>query len=194
MFEKQWKIKTNVSKFAIITIGFYKAPNIIVENTVIPYAEKVKLLGLTITRNNFYVKQVKLITEQATRELKKLWRFRNLKKKLKIRLFKALILPILTYPITPLNIYSVTQIKKLQTSQNKAIRWIANEYWPINCPITQRQREFKIEPIGERVKRLAEGVWSKIFDENDEFFQNTISINMGNPHKWFPSSYLRTFD
>ena len=24
-FEKQWKIKTNTSKFAIITVGFYKA-------------------------------------------------------------------------------------------------------------------------------------------------------------------------
>ena len=27
-FEKQWKIKTNMTKFAIITVGFYKAPNI----------------------------------------------------------------------------------------------------------------------------------------------------------------------
>ena len=141
-FEKQWKIKTNTSKFAIITVGFYKAPNIVIDNTLIPYSLEAKLLGHTITRNNFYVKQIKKNTIKANAELKKLKRFRNLKIKLKIRLYKALILPLLTYPITPLNISSDTQIKKLQTVQNKAIRWIANEHWPIRCPVEIRQTEY----------------------------------------------------
>ena len=193
-FEKQWKIKTNTSKFNIITIGFYKAPNIVIQNTVIPYSLQTKLLGLTFRRNNFYVKQVDNISKRANAELKKLKRFRNLKRKLKIRLHKSLILPLLTYPIVPLNICSNTQINKLQIVQNKAIRWIANEHWPTNCPIEQRQQEFKIETIKDRIKRLAEGVWFKIHEDNSNFHRNSLGINMRNTHSWFPSSYLKTFE
>ena len=43
-FEKQWKIKTNTSKFNIITIGFYKATNIVIQNTVIPYSLQTKFV------------------------------------------------------------------------------------------------------------------------------------------------------
>ena len=193
-FEKQWKIKTNTSKFNIITIGFYKAPNIVIGNTVIPYSQETKLLGLTFRRNNFYVKQIENITNRANAELKKLRRFRNLKRKLKIRLHKTLILPLLTYPIIPLNISSNTQIKKLQVIQNKAVRWIANEHWPTICPIEQRQQEFKIEPINERIRRLAEGAWYKIHEENSSFHRINLNIQMLNPHNWFPSSYLKTFE
>ena len=193
-FEKQWKIKTNTSKFNIITIGFYKAPNIVIGNTVIPYSQETKLLGLTLRRNNFYVKQIENITNRANAELTKLRRFRNLKRKLKIRLHKTLILPLLTYPIIPLNISSNTQINKLQIIQNKAVRWIANEHWPTICPIEQRQQEFKIEPINERIRRLAEGTWYKIHEDNSNFHRISLNTQMLNPHNWFPSSYLKTFE
>ena len=57
-FEKQWKIKTNIDKFKIITIGFYKAPMINIDNLDNPYSTEIELLGLKFSRNNFYVKQV----------------------------------------------------------------------------------------------------------------------------------------
>ena len=193
-FEKQWKIKTNTTKFAIITVGFYKAPNIVIENNIIPYSTKAKLLGLNFNRNNFYVNQVKHNTDRARVEQIKLERFRGLRRKLKIRLFKTLVLPILTYPVIPLNICSKTQMENLQRIQNRAIRWIANERWPIRCPIAERQREFKIEPIGERIKRLALKTWDKIHDENSVFHRININIQMLNPHSWYPSSYLRAHE
>ncbi|CAL4148820.1 unnamed protein product [Meganyctiphanes norvegica] len=126
-YKNKWKIKTNLSKFTIINIGTYKAPIIVVQNTSIPYVNQTKLLGTHITRNNFYVKQIEYNINRVRAELKKLNRFRLLKTKLKVRLYKALILLLLTYPVVPINICSETQIKKLQVIQNNAIRWITNE-------------------------------------------------------------------
>ena len=128
-FEKQWKIKTNIDKFKIITIGFYKAPMINIDNLDIPYSTEIELLGLKFSRNNFYVKQVETSVQRANAEFKKIQRFRLLKTKLKTRLYKTLVLPHLTYPAVPLNICSNTQYKKLQVVQNKAIRWITNTYY-----------------------------------------------------------------
>ena len=108
-FEKQWKIKTNIDKFKIITIGFYKAPMINIDNLDIPYSTEIELLGLKFSRNNFYVKQVETSVQRANAELKKLQRFRLLKTKLKTRLYKTLVLPHLTYPAVSLNICTNTQ-------------------------------------------------------------------------------------
>ena len=186
--------KTNMHKIKILTIGFYKAPNININNTDIPYSQEVKLLGLTIKRNNFFVKQVENNVNKAKAELKKIKRFRNLNKKLKVRLYKSLVLPILTYPVVSLNICSRTQIQKLQVVQNHAIRWISNEYWPNICPLNTRHQELKIEYIEDRIKRLAEGVWNKVEEENDTFHIQNKNIIMQLPHTWFPSSYLQTFE
>ena len=85
-------------------------------------------------------------------------------------------------------------MENLQRIQNRAIRWIANERWPIRCPIAERQREFKIEPIGERIKRLALKTWDKIHEENSVFHRININIQMHDPHSWYPSSYLRAHE
>ena len=139
--------------------------------------------------NNFYVKQITQNTNRAREELRKLLRFRFLSAKLKVRLYKALILPLLTYPAVPLNISSATQIKRLQVIQNKAIRWITGEYWPIICPLALRHEELKIEKMDERLNRLAENVWIRTIVEDGGFFQETSNIQTYQNHSWFPSSY-----
>ena len=191
-YEREWKIKTNIQKFVIITIGFYKAPKIEIDNREIEYATEARLLGLHFRRNNFFTKQVTLNTHKARAELRKLYRFRLLKKKLKVRLYKTLILPLLTYPVIPLNACSKTQIMKLQRIQNDAIRWICNERWPIRCPIETRHQELKIEKMRDRIQRLAEGVWYKLDEEGDTFHTETLQIQTPHPHNWFPSSYDAT--
>ncbi|CAL4068928.1 unnamed protein product, partial [Meganyctiphanes norvegica] len=70
-FERRWKIKTNVNKFTIINIGFFIAPTIVINNTPIPYVTHTKLLGLQLTRNNFYVKQIQQNTNQSKSRIKK---------------------------------------------------------------------------------------------------------------------------
>ena len=102
------------------------------------YKHTGKILGLNITYNNFFRRHIDIITGRARAEIKKLKRFRGLKKALKLRLYKTLILPILLYPIIPINACSKSQINKLQLIQNAAIRWIYNENPPTRCPLKHR--------------------------------------------------------
>ena len=193
-YERKWKIKTNINKFQIIAIGFRKTPTIHSNGTNIQYSETGKLLGMQFTTYNFFTKQMNYNINNAKATLRRLKRFRTLKKSLKLRLYKTLVLPLLLYPIIPINVSSKTQQKRLQTVQNEAVRWICNEKWPIKCPIDRRHGEMKLEYMRDRIRRMAEGIWSKLEEENDEFFQETIEINMREPHGSYPSSYKKTFE
>ena len=46
MYERQWKIKTNINKFKIIMIANIPKQNIHVDNITIEYSKKVNLLVL----------------------------------------------------------------------------------------------------------------------------------------------------
>ena len=117
-----------------------------------------------------------------------------MKQKPKVRLYRTKLLALLTYASVPLNICSPSQIKRLQVVQNDAIRWITNSYYPNTCNIEEQQRILKIEPIKERINRLAQKVWFKIEEENSEFFKTTSDIPIVNGHAWFRSSYAQTFE
>ena len=134
------------------------------------------------------------IVEKATGIQMKLKRFKLLKKSLKLRLHKTLVLPLILYPIVPLNACSKSQIERIQVLQNNSIRWIYREGWPRQRRLTLRHDQLKLEYISERIKRMAHNVWSKLEEENSEFFQQTIQIQMTMPHQSYPSSYARTFE
>ena len=193
-FENEWKIKTNISKFNIIMIANKPKQNIVIENVTFDYVNKAKILGLNFKSNNFFKSQVDENIKKAKLELKKLYRLRYLKKNIKVRLYKTKVLTLLTYAAVPLNICSPSQIKRLQVVQNKAIRWITNSYYPIRCDIDNQQEILKIEPIKDRLNRLAQNVWFKIETENAEFFKTTLDIPIIHGHAWFKSSYAQTFE
>ena len=192
-YERLWKLSTNLNKFQIIHLSCQWFPQITIDNNILSHSRVATLLGMKFSYNNFWTKQVKENRNNAQRELDKLWRFRYLQRKLKIRLYKTLILPLLLYPVVPLNTLSKTQLKRLRTVQHRAIEWIFNEKWPIRCPYAQRHVDAKIEQLSDRLKRLAEGVWSKIYDEDSNFFRQTLLLPTDLPHARFPSSYERTF-
>lgn len=193
-FEYKWKIKTNAGKFQMIMIANKPKQNITVENTTFNYEKKANVLGLHFKTNNFFKSQVDDNIRKANFELSKLYRFIYVKQKIKIRLYKTKVLPLLTYASVPLNICSTSQIKRLQVIQNKAIRWITRLYYPNRCNIDHQQQTLKIEPIKERINRLSQRIWFKIETENSEFFNTTLNIPIINGHSWFKSSYAQTFE
>ena len=85
-----------------------------------------------------------------------------------------------------------SRINKLQKVQDRAVRWIYNE--PRGCPLDLRHAQLKLESLEERIKRMAENIWSKIEDEDGDFFRDTIAIDMIDPHNRYPSSYEATFN
>ena len=191
-YEQKWKISTNLKKIELLAIGNRIMPSIDINGEITHYKQKIKLLGMWIKYNNFFAEQVKCNAGRANEELQKIRRFRYLKKKLKVRLYKTLVLPHLTNPAAPLNMISNAQMKILQTVQNKAIRWICQNYR--GCNIEEQEQRLKIEPIKDRIKRLAEGIWNKLEEIDTEMLQNTLEIDYNNHHSWFRSSYASTFD
>ena len=168
--------------------------NVTLEDHTIEYVRKAKIVGLNFKSRNFFKVQTDENIRRAKLELKKLYRLRYLKKKLKCRLYKSKVLPHLTFASVPLNICSKTQMNRLQVVQNKAIRWITNTYYPNICNIDEQQGLLKIEPITDRINRLAQKVWYKIETEDSPFFSVTKNIPIVFGHAWFKSSYAATFD
>lgn len=62
------------------------------------------------------------------------------KEKIKVHLLQAILLPILQYPLYPLITLSKTRLKTLQTTQNKAIRFVTNHKHP-HAKITKKIHE-----------------------------------------------------
>ena len=168
--------------------------NIVIESATLEYVNKAKILGLNFKSNNFFKAQVDENIKRAKLELNKLYKLRYLKQKIKVRLYKTKVLPLLTYAAVPLNICSPSQIKRLQIIQNKAIRWITNSYYPNICNIDIQQEILKIEPIQIQINILAQNVWFKIETENAEFIKETLNITIIHGHAWFKSSYAQTFE
>lgn len=193
-YERKWKVSTSIEKFKIIPIGYRKLNPIIIDGSVIRLQESGKILGLQFTTYNFFKVHIDSIVARANTAQKMLYRFRLLKRKLKLRLYKCLILPLILYPIVPLNVCSKTQQHRLQVIQNNGVRWICNDRWPVQRPLEERHHELRLEYIIDRIKRMAETIWSKLEDENDEFFQETKLIQMRDPHSHYPSSYDQTFE
>ena len=194
IYEKMWKVKSNLSKFKIIMIANKPKQNIQIEDQTIVYSKKAKIVGLNFKSRNFFIEQVNENIRNANSELKRLYRLRYLNKKLKCRLYKSKVLPYLTYASVPLNICSKSQMKRLQVIQNKGIRWITNRYYPNICNIDEQQALLKIEPISQRINKLAQNIWYKIETENSPFFLVTKNIPVVYGHAWFKSSYAATFD
>ena len=168
--------------------------NVNIDNVNIEYSSKAKILGLNFKSRNFFKDQVDENIRKAKAELSKLYRLRYISKKLKTRLYKSKALPHLTFASVPLNICSQSQIKRLQVVQNKAIRWITNTYYPNICNIDEQQGLLKIEPINDRINRLAQNIWYKVETENSPFFEITKNIPIIFGHAWFKSSYAATFN
>ena len=193
-YERKWKVSTNIEKFKIIPIGYRKLNPIIIDGSIIRLQETGRILGLDFTTYNFYKVHIDNIVNKANVAQKMLYRFKLLKRKLKLRLYKCLILPLILYPIVPLNVLSKTQLQRLQVIQNNGVRWICNDRWPVQRPLTERHQELRLEYISDRIKRMAETIWSRLEDENNIFFQETKRIQMRAPHNNYPSSYNRTFE
>ena len=88
-YEKKWKIKTNRTKFKLISITKRKPNDVEVEGERIPFARTSTVLGLTLRGSglNTHITQ-RLIMAKAQRA--KLRRFRKLSTKSKMRFFKTL--------------------------------------------------------------------------------------------------------
>ena len=108
----------------------------------------------------------------------------------KIRLYKALIRPILEYPAIPMCLASPSDYKVMQQFQNKCIRkLIKGDPDYAHKTIEELHQELKIEAINVRLHRLANKTWDRLCNiDNPTYEQTTAEDNdpTKRDHNWWP--------
>ena len=123
-YEKKWKIQTSINKFSLISISKKSPEPFIVNNRQIPFKDEVKMLVLTLKRTgatSHTTHRIKLANVQS----KRIKRFIKLDPKVKLHLYKALIRPLMEYPIIANGIQAKAHLKKCKESKNKNLKLIA---------------------------------------------------------------------
>lgn len=188
-YERKWKIKTNSNKFQVLHISKRNPLPLIINQTALQYVRETKMLGFKLKSNGLsaHVKQQRL---KASIALRKLRRFKNLSPKLKLHLYKALVLPLIDYPPIPSNTIKPTNWQLLQAIQNKALRWINSDVPPYNTTVEQLHDIYNLDPVNIRNFRLASNAWEKMrqeFPEETTLYEETT---FERSHSWWPLAYI----
>lgn len=167
-YEKKWKIKTNKSKFQLLSISATKPHDVNVDQQRITFNNKISVLGLEMGTRGV-ASHAKRRLNLARTQYGKLKRFKNMKTKILIHFYKTLIRPIMEYPVIPLCISSKTNIKKFQQFQNKVIRNATRRNEEDNgLTIQELHQKYKIEAINTRLHRLTKKIWDKLVLTNED--------------------------
>ena len=166
-YERDRKIVNHIDKMNIVAASRRIPPGpLVVEGEELECSQNANFLGLRMTQYGFR-RQVVHNKGKANRQLQKLKRFTMLPTSIKIRLYKSLVMPMLTYPAVPLNVASRSSHLELQRVQNKALRWIHSDGTPRdpdehpNQGITTAQLHalYRMEPLNQRISQTGqEGV------------------------------------
>ena len=139
LWELKWRILSHPEKATVTyfnvkrrdrprQLSLYK--NINVANPVpIPVRDRNKVLGLTIDNKLNFKNHITQKVAIAAAALSSLERFRDSSVKTKLHLYKAFILPLLTYCPLALSLSAPTNILRLQRIQNRAIRFALGTKW-----------------------------------------------------------------
>ena len=164
-------------------------PPLNINNEITDFKIHGKSLGLHITKNG-YIRHVKERKNQGEAALKKLYRFRHLPIQIKVHLVKVMVISTLDYPPIPTHTLSKTQLRLLQRTQNKALRWATEQRYPYTLTTREIHEATKTEPLNIRLHKQAIKIWDTLYQYNNETYesltQNTNNIRRYNRN--FPSS------
>ena len=182
-FKKQWKIRTNKNKFKILSISKTKPAEIRIENRIIPFTNRINILGFQLRRTGFGTR-IKSRIAIARGQLTKLKRFLKLQAKTKNRLYKSLIRSQMEYSNMPQCVMATKKKKKkkkkleLQRFQNGTSRkFVHLQECGQQIDIEELHQEYNIEPVNKRMFRRAERTWEKFTIKEPELAAITMEMN-----------------
>ena len=191
-FEAEWKIKTNRAKFHVVPVASTKPAPLIIDGQRTEFSRRGTILGLSVSTHGYTTHVTSRVT-QARAALTTLFRFRSLSTRIKLRLIKALVIPILTYPPIPIHALSKTAVSRLQKVQNSAIRFALGTRWDDFRTSQSLHEEASIPALNIRLHDLATSIWQRMAEEDWDQFRTIQDLHDGAPdrhHAWFPRSLL----
>ncbi|KAI5692616.1 hypothetical protein M8J75_000825 [Diaphorina citri] len=171
-YYKKWRIKINADKTEAITISHKNIPKIMNGRREITFQGKnlnwkneVKYLGCYIDKKLTWNKHITYATAKARTGIGLLYNLINkrskLDTKLKLLLYKVMIIPVLTYA-TPAWLSAPKSYKnKLQVIQNKYLRIIFNDHLNI-LGTKELHKKANIKYIADHQKTLNDRYYEKI--------------------------------
>jgi len=126
-------MKVNPEKFQLLLMHSQSSPEymvneFIVEQNVIEIKESVTLLGINIDSKLNFNDHVKTLCKKATRQLKVMYRFKDLLgKREKFVMYKSFILSTFNFCPVVWSFCGITSIRKIEKVQERALRFLTND-------------------------------------------------------------------
>lgn len=186
----RWRIGVNAEKSTAMFLSkrlHQPDRGIMIFNQEIPWRDTTKYLGIIIDRKLLWKAHIQARANKTKAALSSLFCLLNRKSKLnsknKIKIYKAILRPMMTYGCSVWGTAATTHIQQLQTIQNKVLRMSVDAPWFIRN--AQLHRDLDIPYINEYIQELAENTFTRADQHH-----NPLIRAMGNytpedarPHK-----------
>ena len=184
-WELTWRINTNPTKSKITYFGTkrHQQAHTIHLNpyintpTPIPVTTTNNILGVTFDDKLNMVTHTNMKHAMANKALTTIYRFKTASVKTKTHLYKALIRPLITYAPNVIQLTTETNKKKLQTVQNKALRFIHNTHWQSFTKNETLHERTNIQPLNIYWRSLGDKQIEKMLTIHPhwlDYFNNII--------------------
>ncbi|MGL4388073.1 MAG: RNA-directed DNA polymerase, partial [Brevinema sp.] len=178
----KWKIKINNDKTDAIFFSVRKRRPVLNlkdnEGNSIEWKKQIKYLGVILDSRLRWAPHIAEVRKKALAAMAALYpifnRRSHLSRQNRIILYRALITPILLYAVPTWGNASPSNIKKLQTVQNKALKIIYNT--PLLTNLKKLHIEHSIPTILDNIIKFTEKFYDKIDCDHD----NSEIANLGN--------------
>ena len=132
--------------------------------------------------------RIKLAKAQST----KMKRFIRLKESTKLHLYKALVRPLMEYPIIPTGLTAASNIIKMQRVQNKNLKFVAAYTENANKTVEELQQHYEVEAINVRMYNAVNNLWRKMEVKDEELYNNQCGENNDQflDHRWWKRTAL----
>ena len=156
---KKWRIKLNEKKSTHVNFTNKKIQYIpiLINNKIIPYENKAKYLGMTLDSKLRWKAHVKMKREELSLKYKKMcWllgRHSSLTVNNKLLIYKQILKPIWAYGAQLWGCAKQSNVKIIQTFQNKVLRNIVKAPWYINNK--NIHKDLSVDTVSNEIKKLA---------------------------------------
>lgn len=185
-YEKTWKISTNPAKFQLLSISALKPADVNINNTIIPFTRYATVLGFRFGTRGFS-QHIKSRLQMARASLSSLNRFRGLSIRLRLHLYKTLTRPKLEYPHIMMCTIKKSNLRKMQSLQNKYVRKLFKERPPYYTTIHELHDRLKLEPLNVRFHRLGNKCWDRLSRSDMPLIEESLALTQNNiqQHGWW---------
>lgn len=183
-----WRIGVNADKSsALFLTKRRKAPdrNITIFDREVPWRDQAKYLGITIDQKMTWKNHISTCTNKTKMALSRLYcllcRSSKLSSENKIRIYKTIIRPMMTYGCAAWGYAAPTHINKLQVIQNKVLRMAIDAPWFVRN--TQIHRDLDIPTIHEFIQDAAQKLYQNADDHENPLISSLGDYDEDEPHK-----------